>query len=171
MPETIRQEQSGAVLVSRLDGKTPLEEAGIREGDLLFRVGDGKITCTEELRSVVDALPPGETVTLGIFRDGAAIEKPVRIGRESYRQVGTLSVGLRLSPEVRVTSGPDISLLSVVSFKCGHERVSLQGPRAVYLARIRPDPEPPENLLWDLWVGIIGVGRSESILKQETVGD
>lgn len=169
LPGPIMKEQSGAVLVNRLYGETPLSEAGIREGDLLFRIGDKKITCIGDLRSQVDAMSPGETVILGVFRDGETIEKPVKIGRESYRKVGSISVGLRLTPEFRITSGPDISLLSVVSFKCGHDRVSLQGPRAVYLAQNISDP--PGNLMWDFWLGILGLSRSESIVKQETAGN
>jgi hypothetical protein len=171
LPESILKEQPGAVLVNRLYAKTPVSEAGIREGDLLFRIGGKKITCIKELRSQVDAMTPGETITLGVFRDGVSIDKPIKIGKETYKKVGSITIGLRLAPEVRITSGPDISLLSVVSFKRSHERVSLQGPRAVYLAENVSDPKPPENLLWDFWLGIFGLGRSESIVKQETAGD
>ncbi|MHC1725330.1 MAG: PDZ domain-containing protein [Syntrophobacteraceae bacterium] len=171
LPEPVLKEQSGAVLVDRVYENTPLSEAGIREGDLLCRIGDNKITCIEELYSQVDAMTPGETIFLGVFRNGQTIEKAVKIGKESYKKAGYLSIGLRLVPEIRMKSGPDISLLSVVSFKRGHERMSLQGPRALYLAANVSPPRAPENFVWDFWLGIFGLGRNESIVKQETAGD
>jgi hypothetical protein len=171
MPKSIPKEQSGAVLVNRIYDKTPLTEADIREGDVLFRIGDRKITSISDLHSRVDAMSPGQTVVLGVCRDGEIIEKLVRIGKESYKKVGSLSIGLRLAPEIRITSGPDISILSVVSFKCGHERVDLQRPGILYMAQNVSDRRPPQNLMWDFWLGILGLSRSEAIVKQETAGD
>jgi membrane-associated protease RseP (regulator of RpoE activity) len=171
LPEPVEKEQSGALLVERVCDGTPVSEAGIREGDLLYRIDDKKIASLGDFRSSVDALSPGKTAALCIYRDGETIEKSVRIGRERYQKVGSLSLGLRLAPEVRITSGPDVSILSVVSLKCGHERVNLQAPGVVYLARNAPEAKPGENLLWDVWLGVFGLSRSESIVNQETAGD
>lgn len=75
---------SGPWLGVSSDGRTPgdgvrlghivpgsaAERAGLRDGDVLVRVGDAPVTTFEELRSAIRARQPGDVVRLVYLRDG-----------------------------------------------------------------------------------------------------
>lgn len=170
LPEAVQKEQSGAVLVTGLDDTSPLAQAGIRQGDLIVGIDGEKVTSLDDLRSRVDAMTPGATARLRLFRNGETLERPLVIGRETYKKIGTISVGLRFSPEIELKMAPDFSLFSLVSFRSSDRRISLRSPQAVYSAALSAEKKPAENRLWDLWLGIVGLGRSEAIIKQEAMG-
>ncbi|MBJ6724937.1 PDZ domain-containing protein [Geomesophilobacter sediminis] len=168
LPESVRQAQSGAVLVVRLDGETPLGAAGIVPGDLITRVDGVSVTDAADLREKIDRVAPGTTVQLSIYRKGSELQREVVVGRETYRKIGTLSIGLRFSPEIDLKASTNFSLFSLLSFHNNDKRKNLNSPDVAYLSDLSK-PVPAENPLWEVWLGIVGVGRHESILKQETV--
>ena len=170
LPQPVLKEQSGAVLVIGLDEKAPLAEAGVLEGDLIVRINDHNVTSIEDLRTQIDSMAPGTTANLKIYRNGETIVKPLVVGKETYKKIGTLSVGLRFSPELELKMQPNFSLFSMVSFRSSNKRINLRSPQAVYVATNSDTKKPAENMLWDLWLGIFGLGRSETIIKQESVG-
>jgi putative serine protease PepD len=75
---------SGPLLGVSSDGRTPgdgvwlghivpgsaAERAGLRDGDVLVRVGDAPVNTFEELRSAIRARQPGDVVRLVYLRDG-----------------------------------------------------------------------------------------------------
>ncbi|MDZ7816889.1 MAG: trypsin-like peptidase domain-containing protein [Planctomycetota bacterium] len=70
----------GALIEGVLDG-SPAQASGIRPDDVIFAV-DGMTTSTPfVLRALIFVRDPGETVRLGVFRDGAKLEIPVVLGR------------------------------------------------------------------------------------------
>lgn len=170
LPEPVLKEQSGAVLVVGLDEKAPLGEAGVREGDLIVKIDDRKVKSIEDFRSQIDSMTPGTTARLKVFRNGETIEMSLVIGKETYKKIGTLSIGLRFSPELELKTQPDFSLFSLVSFRSSDKRINLRSPQAVYVSINSAEKKPAENKLWDLWLGIFGLGRSETIINQESVG-
>lgn len=170
LPTPVLQEQSGAVLVIGLDDTSPLAEAGVRQGDLILRVNGEKVTSLDDLRGRVDALVPGTAARLMVFRKGKMLEKQLVIGRETYKRIGILSVGLRFSPEIELKMAPDFSLFSLVSFRSSERRINLRSPQAAYVEANSYDRKPAENLLWDFWLGIFGLGRKEEIIRQESMG-
>ena len=52
---------------------------GVREGDVLTSVNGASVTTTAELSELLDGLGVGESVTLGLYRDGESLSAEVRI--------------------------------------------------------------------------------------------
>jgi S1-C subfamily serine protease len=69
----------GAVIRSVQPG-SPADEAGLQQGDIIVRFADTEITSMAELATTVQAREPGETVTLGIIRDGQAQDVELTLG-------------------------------------------------------------------------------------------
>ncbi len=170
LPEPVLKEQSGAVLVVGLAEETPLAEAGIRAGDLIVGIDGETVQSIDDLRTRIDEMTPGATARLKVYRNGETTEKPLVIGKETYKIIGTLSIGLRFSPEIELKMQPDFSLFSLVSFRSSDKRVNLRSPQAQYVAANSEAGKTAENALWDLWLGVFGLGRSETIINQESVG-
>jgi serine protease Do len=49
---------------------SPAEKAGIKEGDIITKIGDDKVDSTHSLQSVVGKHKPGEKVKVTIMREG-----------------------------------------------------------------------------------------------------
>lgn len=64
------------------------ESAGIQEGDLLQSLNGASLTDAAAVREVLAALEPGDTVSVGIERDGDSIEIDVTVGEGSPGRVG-----------------------------------------------------------------------------------
>jgi predicted metalloprotease with PDZ domain len=71
-------EKGPAVVADILPG-TPAQEAGIAKGDVITSVGGKAVTTAEEARAHLADTKPGETVTIGYTREGAAAEASVRL--------------------------------------------------------------------------------------------
>jgi hypothetical protein len=59
---------------------SPAEMSGLREGDIIIRLGATEITGLRDLSGVLRQLTPGETVNVGYIRDGkeSSVELPVQ---------------------------------------------------------------------------------------------
>ncbi len=62
-------DQSGA-LISQVLPKSPAEEAGLKEGDVVIEFNGKKVTDSRQLRLMVAQCPPKTKVTLRVLRDG-----------------------------------------------------------------------------------------------------
>lgn len=71
---------SGALIAGVLKNG-PADEAGIKPGDVLLAVNDGKVTNSSEMLNLVAGLPPGEVARLTILRNGMEQKIKVRIGK------------------------------------------------------------------------------------------
>lgn len=73
-----------------LDGVRPggaADQAGLRRGDIITKLGKHDVTGVEDLMFVLNASKPGETVRVGFVRDGKAQEAEVTF-QESKRPSG-----------------------------------------------------------------------------------
>jgi S1-C subfamily serine protease len=49
---------------------SPAEKAGLREGDVIVRLGDSPVVSLRDLSAAMRSLAPGDRVTVGYRRDG-----------------------------------------------------------------------------------------------------
>src|SRR5260221_172103 len=63
------QEQSGA-LIGEVTPKSPAEEAGLKEGDVIMEFNGRSVVDSLHLRLMVPRTPPGTRVSLEVIRDG-----------------------------------------------------------------------------------------------------
>jgi putative serine protease PepD len=62
--------QDGGALVGEVSPGSPAAEAGLREGDIVVRLGDRRITDANDLVSAVQAAEVGQTLEIEFQRDG-----------------------------------------------------------------------------------------------------
>ena len=169
LPGKVKKTQSGAVLVTRVTENSPLGLAGVKEGDLIVGLYNKKITKVSSLRKIIDSVIPGQPVVLTLYRNGALTDIPVTVGSETYKKLKYLYLGFRLGPDIDIIPNPDFSIFSLVSYKSNSSRVLLDSPEGKYTAQNQKDGEPQNNPVWDVWLGIIGFGGSESVISQKMI--
>lgn len=59
---------------------SPADEAGLRKGDIIMRVGDTALDTEHPLDLVLSQFAPGQTVSLDVLRDGAHVAIQVTLG-------------------------------------------------------------------------------------------
>lgn len=62
-----------AVEVMSVDGDTPAARAGLRDGDIVHRLGDRAVSSIDELVRALRDAPPGQPTALGVLRRGQAM--------------------------------------------------------------------------------------------------
>jgi serine protease Do len=73
------------VLVAAVERGSPAARAGLRIGDTVVALNGERVESSRTLVRGVAAVPPGQTVTLTVMRDGRAIELPIQVGRRPAR--------------------------------------------------------------------------------------
>ena len=86
LPDKIRQNQSGAIFVSRVYENTPLLNAGIKEGDLIFKIDTKEVDNIKTFRKIIEKSTTGTKITLTIYRDGEIIDCHITVGKETYQK-------------------------------------------------------------------------------------
>ena len=66
--------------ISEVRSATPAAEAGLKNGDVVTKVGGDAITSADELRRAIDAKQPGEQVELTVRRNGTTQTLQVALG-------------------------------------------------------------------------------------------
>ncbi len=154
-----------AVLVTQSYASTPARASGLEEGDLIVAVDSQPVTSKRALYARLDDTAPGDALHLTVLRDGAIVRPTVRVGEEKYRVMTTLSLGLGLSSKLDLIPNPDFSVLGLLRFGNESERLELRSPR------LRPSGPSQRGVKsregWDVFLGIIGLGRSLDIVSQE----
>jgi hypothetical protein len=162
------------VYVQQVYAGTPAEQAGLKPGDLLLAVNNQPAKCLKDFRRLVDAASPGTQAKLRVLRDGQTQELPLTIGRETYNQWHSFSLGLQASSQFDLWPNPDFSLLPLAFYKRPVERVELRSPevRLAKSAGKKTDSDEPGTKSdegWDAWFVIFGFNAHKRILAQETV--
>jgi serine protease Do len=73
------KDESGVEIVA-VDQDAPAGKAGLKEKDVILTFNKAKVDSVEQLRRMIREVPPGRQVTLGISRDGKAMNVPVALG-------------------------------------------------------------------------------------------
>jgi serine protease Do len=110
-------------LVSMVEKGSPAEKAGLLPGDVIRQVNGQKIVSSGDLPAIIGMEAPGEKITLGIWRQGAAQDLSARLGNAADKstlalgksdaaQQGKLGLALRpLQPDESKEVGVDSGLL------------------------------------------------------------
>ena len=77
-PKFVEGEVEG-VGVGSVERSTPAQRAGIRAGDIITSFDGEKVKTTTDLKNLMNRRRPGDTVTLGIVRDGKSLEIKVAL--------------------------------------------------------------------------------------------
>lgn len=64
------------VVVSRLSGNSPLREASVQEGDVIWRVNGRRVSSVSEIDQIIRDMAPGTRVHLSVISHGEHIEWP-----------------------------------------------------------------------------------------------
>ncbi|MDD5599647.1 MAG: PDZ domain-containing protein, partial [Victivallaceae bacterium] len=97
LPEQIAKQQTRAVFVDRIYDGTPACKAGIKAGDVIFKINDKTVDGFESFRGIIDKSVPGDNLKLSIYRDGNVMEKTVIVGRETYSGKSVFYIGIMFS--------------------------------------------------------------------------
>ncbi len=82
------EDRTEGVVVANLDRAGPAFRAGIRSGDQVVAVNGDKIDTSRGLIRAVAVVPPGNTVRVGIRRQGKDMDISVSVGRRPTEQSG-----------------------------------------------------------------------------------
>jgi len=92
LPKAVRQIQKAAILVTKMDTNAPASLAGLRKGDYVLELNHQPVTSLQDFRRMVDRSEPGTTLAVKAYRNGQAVECNLPVGREKYKNGGTLSL-------------------------------------------------------------------------------
>jgi serine protease Do len=104
LARAFRLERSAGALVTSVEPRGPAEHAGLRAGDVLFRIAGKAVEAPPDLMAIVDEIPPGSGFVIELMRDGKAERAIVQSalsddGRDRRIDTGdTDRLGLRLLP-------------------------------------------------------------------------
>jgi serine protease Do len=121
--DSFKLEKPEGALVSMVEKGSPADKAGLQSGDVILQVDGQPIVSSGDLPAVIGRASPGDSVKLGIWRQGAAKELTARLANadDKAAQVaskkdapgqGRLGLALRpLQPDERQQAGVDSGLV------------------------------------------------------------
>ncbi|MBQ2420148.1 MAG: trypsin-like peptidase domain-containing protein, partial [Clostridia bacterium] len=71
---------TGGAYVARVTEGGPAEDAGIKSGDIIISFGNDQITGYNDLIKAINSRKPGDTVAVGIYRNGSKGSVTVTLG-------------------------------------------------------------------------------------------
>ena len=71
---------SAGVEVTNVASSSPASDAGVQSGDVIVGYDGKDVASSAELRTLVDAGKPGNSVTLKVLRDGETVQIQVKLG-------------------------------------------------------------------------------------------
>ncbi len=74
---------TGGVGIAKVEQGTGADSAGLKAGDVITAVGGKTVTTAQQLRAVIAAHAPGDTLSLTILRDGKTSTVSVTLGARS----------------------------------------------------------------------------------------
>jgi serine protease Do len=121
----------GGALVFGFSPDSAAKKAGVQIGDVIQSYNGREIARSSDLPPLVGASAPGSRVTLGVFRNGKAIELPVTIGelpRDEVRQAAT--------GDADAAAGNPLGLVVEDIDPEDRERLALENGEGVVIVRV-----------------------------------
>jgi len=87
----VTEEVEGGVKVTELTDESAAKKAGIKEGDIITKIGETKIEDPDQLSETVRKHKPGEKVTVTVLRDKKEQKITTELGK--WKGVGAFSYG------------------------------------------------------------------------------
>ena len=87
----VTEEVEGGVKVTEITDESAAKKAGIKEGDIITKIGDTKIEDPDELSEAVRKHKPGEKVTVTLLRDKKEQKVTAELGK--WKGVSSFSYG------------------------------------------------------------------------------
>ena len=121
--DSFKLDKPEGALVSTVEKGSPADKAGLQSGDVIRQVNGQPIVSSGDLPAVIGLAVPGDSVKLGIWRQGAAKEITARLANADNKSAqvaskkdapgqGKLGLALRpLQPDEQQEAGIDSGLL------------------------------------------------------------
>jgi putative serine protease PepD len=77
------KDTANGVTVAEVKSGSGADNAGVKVGDVITAVGSTKIASSQQLRAIISAHAPGDTLTLSLLRSGAAKTLTVTLGNRT----------------------------------------------------------------------------------------
>jgi serine protease Do len=87
----VTEEATGGVKVTEITDESAAKKAGIKEGDIITKIGDTKIEDPDQLSEAVRKHKPGEKVTVTLLRDKKEQKVTAELGK--WKGVSSFSYG------------------------------------------------------------------------------
>jgi len=87
----VTEDAEGGVKVTEITDESAAKKAGIKEGDIITKIGDTKIEDPDQLSEAVRKHKPGEKVTVTVLRDKKEQKITTELGK--WKGVGAFSYG------------------------------------------------------------------------------
>lgn len=175
LPPAVEKFQRAGLLVTRAETNTPAFRAGLRPGDLILAFGGQPATDLSEFWNYVSSQRPGSSLPLKVYRDHQQMEINVEVGREKYRNQGTVGIGLPglYEPHLVPTHEAPWWSLGVLGWDQDCDGpVALDSVEARYRKECHSNASQDGNREdWRAWLAIFWVTRGEHILAQEFAGN
>ena len=95
-------------LIGDVNPGSPAEKGGLRQGDIVLEFAEQKIVDVNQLRNLVAAVVPNQTVNVTVFRGGNKIDLSVKVGeQEASKEVDNVK------PEASVSENVGLSLRNI----------------------------------------------------------
>ena len=75
----------GGLLVTSVNEDTPAAQAGVKAGDVIVRANDSAVRTSDDLRDVLDRAEEGSEITLGLQREGRALDVKTKLAEPRER--------------------------------------------------------------------------------------
>lgn len=82
LAESFELEKAEGILVSETQADSPADKAGIKQGDIILKLGDVELRDVTDLRNRIAQIKPGTKVSLHLIRNSKLVELEVEIGEQ-----------------------------------------------------------------------------------------
>ena len=173
-PPALTNTASAGILAISVDTNTPAYLGGLRAGDLILEVAHQAVTNLPVFWRTVQATPAGTAVPVKLYRDGKTTECEVVVGREKFKEEGTLMIGLpgfwQGFHPIPTPSAPYFSLVALGWQRELGQPAELNTVEERFKVSCNPKAKPEGyDGEWKCWLAILQVSKGKQISAQEVV--
>ena len=165
-PAELTHLQKDGVLVMRVATNAPAQLAGVREGDLIVQINHCPVTSLKSFRRLIEETPPGGFISVKLWRDGQFHESRICAGKEQYRRLHTIALGL-FAHDLNFGTEPGFSLCVAGYNVNPGRRIDLEAADHEFARKYSNSQYAPWQHDWSVWLGIIEVSKGKVVIAQE----